>query len=62
MSRQGIFFNFKEKEYIVEDSNSNFNLKDYRFDVNYFEEIKNYDLDEGGMVRFKLVANYLPDS
>jgi hypothetical protein len=36
-------------------------LNDYVFDLTYFVEIENENLDEGGMVRFKLICKDKPD-
>lgn len=37
------------------------NLEEYNFDKNFFQNVESDDLDEGGMVVFRLVANGKPD-
>ena len=52
-----------KEESDVYDSNYNrieqrdYDIERYNFDKDYFEEISCPQLDEGGMVRFKLVSN-----
>ena len=63
------FISDKEENEDREDNGINTGLEDYIFDTGYFKEVepkKEADdswscLDQGGMVRFKLIADNKPD-
>jgi|WetSurSiteA1Bulk_404760.scaffolds.fasta_scaffold207046_1 hypothetical protein len=55
------FISTSEKDDIQEDKGIITGLEDYLFDTNYFAEVPSKVLDEGSMVRFKLISKNKPD-
>ena len=42
-------------EGVMELEEENILVKDYNFDPDYFEEVKDANVEEGGMIRFRLI-------
>lgn len=61
----GYFFSTEVTPYNWDDNklgNANdYDFQDYVFDVDFFEEVESRDLDAGGQVVFKLIAESKPD-